>query len=78
MSFRNTVVIMTSNIGSADILAETRAATTEAALDASALVIRERVMAQVPRQPRTMPNLMSLDKNIISTSNVIEVILCCF
>ncbi len=53
---------MSSNIGSADILAEMRAAPFEANLDAIALVIRDRVMAQVEFHRGSMPKLLSVWK----------------
>ena len=48
VSFRNAVIIMTSNLGSADILAASRSAAAGGGADeAFSLLTRDRVMAQV-------------------------------
>jgi ATP-dependent Clp protease ATP-binding subunit ClpA len=48
VSFRNALIIMTSNLGSADILAASRSAAAGGGADeAFSLLTRDRVMAQV-------------------------------
>lgn len=48
VSFRNAVIIMTSNLGSADVLAASRSAAAGGGADeAFSLLTRDRVMAQV-------------------------------
>jgi AAA domain (Cdc48 subfamily) len=56
VSFRNAVIIMTSNLGSADILAASRSAAAGGGADeAFSLLTRDRVMAQVGIYLRYLP-----------------------